>query len=30
MDLEFIARNVELSERDRTLARKKFGRLTKY
>jgi putative sigma-54 modulation protein len=30
MDLEFIARNVELTERDRALARKKFGRLTKY
>ena len=30
MDLEFIARNVELSERDRALARKKFGRLAKY
>ena len=30
MDLEFIARNVELSERDRALARKKFARLAKY
>jgi putative sigma-54 modulation protein len=30
MDLEFIARNVELTERDRALARKKFGRLAKY
>jgi putative sigma-54 modulation protein len=30
MDLEFIARNTELDDRQRTLAKKKFDRLAKY
>jgi putative sigma-54 modulation protein len=30
MELEFIARNVEISEQQRALARKKFNRLAKY
>lgn len=30
MDLEFIARNIEVSEAERALARKKFARLAKY
>ncbi len=30
MDLEFIARNTELSEQQRILARRKFSRLSKY